>query len=285
MAIEIEPHSILILKSQMGNIRPIRHRVAFGMSVLVALTGTSFANAAVHLWSVKEVFSNSDSSVQFVELFDSSGGEIFTNFTVLRSNSDGVIKEFTFPGNLVNNTPGHMLIATSGFGSLTGGVAPTFTFNQSSTPLTLPFFNPNATNITFTFTGSGDTMTLTGASLPKDGIRSLTDANGSGFPNPTSNNSADVNSPTNLLGASGGINLSSGDYNGNLTVDAADYPVWRKTPANFGTNAAGYAAWRSHFGNPAGSGSMGNGDIPEPATIVWSLSALIWLSLRRSRPK
>jgi hypothetical protein len=259
--------------------------LAIAVAMFAFLAGANpIVKAAVHLWNVKEVFSNADGSVQFVEMFDSSGGEIVTGGAKLRSNSDGVIKEFTFPANLVNNTPGHMLIATSGFGSLTGGVAPTFTFNQSSTALTLPFFNPNATNITFTFTGSGDTMTLTGAALPEDGIRSLTDANASGFPLPTSSNSSGVNSPTNLLGASGGINLSSGDYNGNHTVDAADYAVWRKTPANFGTNAAGYAAWRSHFGNAAGSGLGSGGLVPEPTTAVlqfgWFL-ALMWRVRKR----
>jgi hypothetical protein len=251
---------------------------AFGLT-------TRSTEAAFHLWNVKEVFSNADGSVQFVEMFDNSPGETAVSGIKLRSNSDGVIKEFTFPGNLGNSTPGHMLIATSGFGSLTGGVATTFTFDQSSTALTLPFFNPNATNITFTFTGSGDTMALTGAALPKDGIRSLTDANASGFPNLTSNNSSGVNSPTNLLGTSGGINLSSGDYNGNHTVDAADYAVWRKTPANFGTNAAGYAAWRSHFGNPAGSGVGSGGVVPEPATLSLQLGwmfALTWRVRKRT---
>jgi hypothetical protein len=255
--------------------------------VIVALLAgaTPTVNAAFHLWNVKEVFSNANGSVQFVEMFDSSGGETAVSGFKLRSNSDGVIKEFTFPGNLVNSTPGHMLIATSGFGSLTGGVTPTFTFDQSSTALTLPFFNPNATNITFTFTGSGDTMTLTGASLPKDGIRSLTDANASGFPNPTSSNSSGVNSPTNLVGSSGGINLSSGDYNGNHTVDAADYAVWRKTPANFGTNAAGYAAWRSHFGNAAGSGTLFDGAVPEPTSALLQLGGLLAMIWRlRKRP-
>src|SRR4029079_18025271 len=135
---------------------------------------------------------------------------------------------------------------------------------------------PNATNITFTFTGSSDTMTLTGASLPKDGIRSLTDANAGGLPNATSNNSAGVNSPTNLLGASGGINLSSGDYNGSHLVDAGDYDVWRKTPANVGANAAGYTAWRSHFGNAAaaGTGSLVDTTVPEPATLALEFVSL-----------
>jgi hypothetical protein len=264
---------------------PLRRHFFWTIAIAVCsvLGGTQpAAKAAFHLWNVKEVFSNSDGSVQFVEMFDNSAGEGLVSGFKLRSNSDGVIKEFTFPGNLVNSTPGHMLIATSGFGSMTGGVAPTFTFDQSSTALTLPFFNPNATNITFTFTGSNDTMTLTGASLPKDGIRSLTDGNAGGLPNPTSSNSAGVNSPTNLLGASGGINLSSGDYNGNHLVDAADYGVWRKTPANFGTNAAGYAAWRSHFGNAAGGGTLSPGSaVPEPVVgmlllVAYSVFGSFW---------
>jgi hypothetical protein len=128
-------------------------------------------------------------------------------------------------------------------------------------------------------------MTLTGASLPKDGIHSLTDANANGSPNITSNNSAGVNSPTNLLGATGGINVSSGDYNGNHTVDAGDYDVWRKTPANFGTSAAGYAAWRTHFGNPAGSGLESGGEVPEPTTAVLQFGgflALMWRIRKRT---
>src|SRR5262245_26419396 len=95
-------------------------------NLLMSIAGAiPTARAAFHLWNVKEVFSNADGSVQFVEMFDNSGGETLVNNFKLRSNSDGVIKEFTFPSNIVG-TPGHMLIATSGFGSLTGGVAPTF---------------------------------------------------------------------------------------------------------------------------------------------------------------
>ena len=101
----------------MPNIPPIQRRLAF-LAVLVALAPIPSAKAAFHLWNVKEVFSNADGSVQFVEMFDNSGFENSVSGFKLRSNSDGVIKEFTFPGNLVNSTPGHMLIATSGFGSL-----------------------------------------------------------------------------------------------------------------------------------------------------------------------
>jgi uncharacterized protein YjbI with pentapeptide repeats len=42
-----------------------------------------------------------------------------------------------------------------------------------------------------------------------------------------------------------------GDFNNDKRVDAADYVVWRKT----GATPAGYTAWRTHFGQPAGAGS------------------------------
>jgi hypothetical protein len=51
-------------------------------------------------------------------------------------------------------------------------------------------------------------MTFAGASLPKDGVHSLTDAGAVGFPPGSPNISAGVNSPTNLAGTSGSVNLA-----------------------------------------------------------------------------
>jgi hypothetical protein len=81
-----------------------------------------------------------------------------------------------------------------------------------------------------------------------------------------------------------------GDYNRDLTVDAADYLVWRKQIADFGPlpNGSGvgifagmalpedYAYWRANFGRsfPSGHGSVslasgiGSQSIPEPATVL-----------------
>jgi hypothetical protein len=196
-------------------------KLTFAAATLVfcALAGPgSTAHAAFHLWQVKEVFSSADGSVQFVEMFDSFGGEVFTNGLTLTANSDGNIKTFTFPSNLTGSTPGSLLIATSGFGSLPGGVTPDFTFSQSTTPISGSFFNPNATNLSFTFSGSGDTMSFAGASLPKDGVHSLTDAGAVGFPPGTPNIGSGVNSPTNLLGSSGSVNLTPEPVSGMLLL-------------------------------------------------------------------
>jgi hypothetical protein len=80
-----------------------------------------------------------------------------------------------------------------------------------------------------------------------------------------------------------------GDYNGNGTVDAADYVLWRKggplvnevdTPGT--VNAADYTAWRARFGNPSGSG-LGAAAIPEPATFVLLVLGLAALHMNRRR--
>src|SRR3954463_5405559 len=69
--------------------------MATGCAIFLLLAGVNPAvYAAFHLWNVKEVFSNADGSVQFVEMFDNSFGETSVNGFKLRSNSDGVIKEF-----------------------------------------------------------------------------------------------------------------------------------------------------------------------------------------------
>lgn len=49
----------------------------------------------------------------------------------------------------------------------------------------------------------------------------------------------------------GGI---SGDFNNDNFVDAADYPVWRKTDGS----AAGYDAWTAQFGGPPSPGGPAN---------------------------
>ena len=87
-----------------------------------------------------------------------------------------------------------------------------------------------------------------------------------------------------------------GDYNHNGAVDAADYVLWRKynntattlpNDLTSGTDDSDFTVWRSHFGQPAGSGAASdtNTAVPEPTTLVLLAGSLTWLILPRAKRK
>jgi T5SS/PEP-CTERM-associated repeat protein len=88
--------------------------------------------------------------------------------------------------------------------------------------------------------------------------------------------------------------VTTGDYNGNGIVDAADYVVWRNLlgqssaglaadgDGSGNVDAADYGIWRSHFGSVVGTASGAVAAVPEPA--VWALLTIsLLLSPRRYR--
>jgi hypothetical protein len=90
--------------------------------------------------------------------------------------------------------------------------------------------------------------------------------------------------------------VTTGDYNGDHIVDAADYVVWRKTlgqsvPNGTGAdgvpdgtiNTADYTFWASHFGNAAPGAGGGAGlatAVPEPTSCGLALIAVASICLR-----
>jgi hypothetical protein len=256
--------------------------------ISVAVTATP-ASAFFHLWRFTEFFSNHDGSVQFIELASPLAGENFAQGATIRSSATG--KVFTFPSNLGGNTANkRLLIATSGFGTLQGGVQPDFTLPSTD------FFDPAMDTLTLAagFT-TIDTKSFT--ALPTDGVtaRHYNLQNGQ--------TSLGANNPTNYLGTTGSVNLPppampTGDYNGNNIVDAADYVVWRETLGQLvsqGTGADGdlsgtidqgdYNFWRMRFGSVVSGSSLGAA-VPEPTTFLQTLTIFMLLpTCRRARER
>jgi PEP-CTERM motif len=77
-----------------------------------------------------------------------------------------------------------------------------------------------------------------------------------------------------------GISKTLGDYNGDGTVDAADYVVWRK---DLNRIQAQYDLWRAHFGQMSGSGTMAIAAVSEPSTLVMLVLATAGVCSRRRR--
>jgi PEP-CTERM motif len=246
---------------------------------------TTSASAFFHLWRFTEFFSNHDGSVQFIELHSSGSAETVAQGATITSMSTG--KVFTFQSNLTGNTFNRrLLIATPGFVSLPGAVAPDFTLPSTS------FFNTAGDTISLFQFGPIDSKTFT--SVPTDGVmsRHYNPANGQ--------TSLGTNMPTNYAGATGSVNLpppatSSGDYNDNGVVDAADYVVWRKNnntavtlpnDSTPGTTPADYDVWRAHYGQTAGPGSGANANtaVPEPSTAVMLFTGILAICRRRRAP-
>src|SRR5262249_42898246 len=152
---------------------------------LVGLTIASSAQAAHHLWKLTEAFSNASGSVQFVELFCTASGENSLGpFTVTQGANN-----FNFVTNLPPNSTANtwVLIATSGFGSLPGGVTPDYVLPAN-------FLTTGGGTINY---ASGVDTWAYGA-LPTDGVHSL-----------LRNGSTAVNSPTNFNGNAGSVNLAA----------------------------------------------------------------------------
>jgi hypothetical protein len=72
-----------------------------------------------------------------------------------------------------------------------------------------------------------------------------------------------------------------GDYNDDLSVNSADYVVWRQLDGTDG----GYTTWRTNFGATAGAsaaiGSVEISGVPEPQTMAIFFAAVFALFLRR----
>jgi uncharacterized repeat protein (TIGR01451 family) len=175
-----------------------------------------------HLWVINEIFSCGDGSDQFIELFTPSGNqEVLTGRPIQASNLGATLTNtYIFPDNSGTPTTGRsLLLATSGFAGLPGGITPDFII-------------PN--NFLFTGGGSVDfagvfTLIYANGELPLDGVNSL-----------AGNNTIGVNSPTNFAEETGSVtcpdpSLSVSKQTQSSTIQPDDLITYTLTVVSMGT--------------------------------------------------
>jgi hypothetical protein len=150
-------------------------------------SGSLVPDATFHLWVFNEVFSCAGGYIQFIEMVTTSPSQQFlAGHQLQATNLNGTqTRTFIFP----NNAPGDsanksLLIATSNFSSLAGGITPDYVIPPN-------FLFTEGGSVTLV--GAG-TFTYGAGQLPLDGVNSL----GPG-------GVTAVNSPKNFAGLQGSV--------------------------------------------------------------------------------
>lgn len=160
-------------------------RILRAVAVFLGLAAAVPAHAIFHLWTMNELYSNADGTIQFLEMTAITGGQQFlAGHQLVSTGPGGATRTFTFPSDLPGDTSGRrMLIATPGFASL-GVVVPDYVVPAG-------FFFQAGGSINF---ANADLWTH--GPLPADN-RSIDRSGNAGTP-----------SPTNFIGGTGVINVA-----------------------------------------------------------------------------
>ena len=160
-----------------------RGMIAATVASLSWMATATQAQAAFHLWQINEIFSNASGTVQFIELFDANSGENFVGTSFVNSNSRVRISRRSAHTNQFsrqNISAGDTRLCRLAWRS----------HARLHHPAELLF----GLQDTITFTGSGDSVTFTGAQLPKNGVLSL-----------NANLTTSTNSPKNFHNEQGSV--------------------------------------------------------------------------------
>ena len=155
-------------------------------------------------WQIREVFSNSDGRVQFIELYSPAFNQNALSTLTIRVNEQVIQPTIDTIGDTRNK---HFLLATASFESETNGIVPDFILPERTIPTSGVITIQIGTRTTRTFTN-----------LPLDGIFSVNAAS-----------EQFLNSPTNFAGEVGALRLNSsvGQYH----CDSGDLEFFVSTSA------------------------------------------------------
>jgi hypothetical protein len=163
-------------------------------SILLVAFSFQRLTAAFHLWSVSEVYSSPDGSVQFIQLTNGANFEAQLGGHVITCAGPEGTNTFTFPTNLPSSTTLNksFLIGTPNLSAIPGGVTPDYVFTNA-----VPFlFQSGSSQIILGIGGSFE-LPVAYTNLPSDGSSALAGI--------SSNLSITVNSAKNFSGQSNTI--------------------------------------------------------------------------------
>jgi hypothetical protein len=163
----------------------MRGRFMALVALVAGLLLPSTSHAGHHLWKFSQLFSNASGSVQFVQLFTADAGEPGVGPFTVTTNGGHV---FNFVTNLPTSATANtwILIATSNFAGLAGGVPPDYIVPAG-------FFATGGGTLNY---AGVDTWSY--GAVPTDGVRSL-----------MRDGSTPVNAPVNFAGQSGSVTLAT----------------------------------------------------------------------------
>ena len=117
-------------------------RNALRLFVLALLLAAGQVHASFHLWTMTELYSNADGSVQYLEMQTPFSGQQFLGGHGLTSSFGGITHTWGFPSDLPGDSAGRtMLIATAGFAAA-AGISPDYVVPDG-------FFFPGGGTINF----------------------------------------------------------------------------------------------------------------------------------------
>ena len=161
--------------------RRVTRYAVIGVAVVMLLTP---AQAAFHLWTIREIYSDASGNLQFIELFTTSGSEQFVigQQIVVANVGNTVTHSLTVPANLAGSTANRALLFGTASLQAAGAPAPDFIIPNG-------FLFPAGGSISFFGANSGSY-----SALPIDGIQSRIWTGGN-----------QVNSPQNYAGQIGTV--------------------------------------------------------------------------------
>ena len=192
--------------------------------VVSCVLGARDVSAGSHLWRINEVFSNTDGTVQFIELHEINGAQREWGLTHCWFESIETGNVFRFPRNLSEPTGRkYLLLATEAFAALSGAPTPDYIIPDR-------FFSIDKDTLWYGPAQNYDNFVFRPGDLPTDGVNSIQITQYA--PNNFTRDQFETraNSPTNFRGETGSIEVIPpaaptfvrGDCNDDSAINISD---------------------------------------------------------------